>query len=85
MRTVISLNALRDTWGNDARLRSHDIALSQQLQNYHLVGSAHWTCEEDEWQETDPDYGESAEPWCDGSGWHDTEKYEHELHSDETE
>ena len=78
-------NALRETWGNDARLRSHDIALSQQLQNGHIDGSAHWTGEEDEWQETDPDYGESAEPWCDDSSWHDTKGYEYELHSEGTD
>ena len=78
-------NALRETWGNDARLWYHDIALSQQLQNGHIVGSAHWTGEEDEWQETDPDHGESAEPWCDGSGWHDTKGYEYELYSEETD
>ena len=28
--------------------------------NRHTVGSAHWTGEEDEWQETDVDYGESV-------------------------
>ena len=52
--------ALRVNWGNDERLRSHDIAFSQQLQNGHIVGSAHWTGEQDGWQETDLDYGETA-------------------------
>ena len=36
-------NALRETWCNDDRLRSHDIALSQQLQGGHLAGGVHWT------------------------------------------
>ena len=31
-------NALRETWSNDDRLRSHNIALSQQLQVGHLAG-----------------------------------------------
>ena len=31
-------NALRETWGNDERLRSYDSALSQQLQSGHLAG-----------------------------------------------
>ena len=31
-------NALREAWGNDDRLRSHDIALSQQLQGGHHAG-----------------------------------------------
>ena len=53
--------------------------------NRHTVGSAHWTGEEDEWQETDVDYGESAEPWYDSSDWHDTERYEYELHSEGTD
>ena len=35
-------NGLRETWGNDERLRSHDIALSQQLQGGHLAGGVHW-------------------------------------------
>ena len=35
-------NALRETWGNDERLRSHDSALSQQLQSGHLAGGVHW-------------------------------------------
>ena len=34
-------NALRETWGNDERLRSHDIALSQQLQGGHLADGVH--------------------------------------------
>ena len=33
-------NALRETWGNDERLRSHDISSSQQRQTRHIVGSA---------------------------------------------
>ena len=43
-------NALRETWGNDDRLRSHDFALSQQLQGGHLAGGVHWTGEEDDWR-----------------------------------
>ena len=35
-------NALRETWGNGDRFRSHDIALSQQLQRGHLAGVVHW-------------------------------------------
>ena len=49
-------NALRETWDNDGRLRSHDIALSQQLQGTHLAGGVHWTGEENDWQEIDYDY-----------------------------
>ena len=45
--------ALRETWSNDDRFRSHDVALSQQLQGGHLAGGVHWTGEEDDWQETD--------------------------------
>ena len=41
-------NALRETWGNDERLRSHDSALSQQLQGRHLASGANWTGEENE-------------------------------------
>ena len=51
-------NALRENWGNDHRLRSHDIALSQ-LQGGHLAGGVHWTREEDDWQETDYDHEHS--------------------------
>ena len=66
-----SANALRETWGNDDRLRSHDIALSQQLQGGHLAGGVHWTGEEDDWQETDYDYEDSLEPWT--SEWYGTD------------
>ena len=38
-------NALRETWGNDERLRSHVSALLQQLQGKHLAGGAHLTGE----------------------------------------
>ena len=64
-------NALRETWGNDERLKSHDIALSQQLQGGHLAGGVHWTGEENEWQETDCDYEDSLDLWT--SKRYDTE------------
>ena len=64
-------NALRETWGNDERLRSHDVALSQQLQGGHLAGGVHWTGEENEWQEMDYNYDDSSE-WYDIEG-HDDE------------
>ena len=48
--------AFRETWDNDERLRSHHLAVSQQLQGGHLAGGAHWTGEEIDWQEIDYDY-----------------------------
>ena len=56
-------NAFRETWCNE-RLRSHDLAVSQQLQGGHLAGGAHWTGEEIDWQETDYeyDYEDSLDP-----------------------
>ena len=56
-------NALRETWGNDERLRSHDSALSQQLQSGHLAGGVHWSAENNEWTEADYDCEESLDPW----------------------
>ena len=75
-------NALRGTWGNDDRLRSHDIGLSQQLQGGHLAGGVHWTGEEDYWKETDYDYEDSLEPWT--SEWYGTDGYDDESHLEET-
>ena len=68
-------NALRETWGNDDRLRSHDFALSQQVQGGHLAG-VHWTGEEDEWQETDYDHEDSR---------YGTDGYDDESHLEETD
>ena len=76
-------NALRETWGNDDRLRSHDIAISQQLQGGHLAGGVHWTGEEDDWQETDYEYEDSLEPWT--SEWYNTDGYDDESHLEETD
>ena len=76
-------NALRETWGNDHRLRSHDFALSQQLQGGHLAGGVHWTGEEDDWQETDYDYEDSLEPWT--SEWYGSDGYDDESHLEETD
>ena len=76
-------NALRETWGNDDRLRSHDFALSQELQGGHLAGGVHWTGEEDDWQETDYDYEDLLEPWT--SEWYDTDGYDDESHLEETD
>ena len=76
------VNALRETWGNDDRLRSHDFALSQQSQGGHLAG-VHWTGEEDDWQETDCDFEDSLEPWT--FGWYGTDGYEDESHFEETD
>ena len=76
-------NALRETWRNDERLRSHDSALSQQLQGGHLARGAHWTGEENEWQETDYDYEESLGPWS--SEWYDTEGYDDEYYPEDTD
>ena len=70
-------NALRETWGNDDRLRSHDIALSQQLQ------VAYTGQEEDDWQETDYDYEDSLEPWT--SEWYNTDGYDDETYPHETD
>ena len=76
-------NALRETWCNDDRFKSHDIALSQQLQGCHLAGGVHWTGEEDDWQETDYDYEDSLEPWT--SEWYDTDGRDDESHLEETD
>ena len=77
-------NALRETWGNDDRLRSHDIALSQQLQGGHLAGGVQWTGEKDDWQETDyDDYEDSLEPWT--SEWYGTDGYDDESPLEETD
>ena len=69
-------NALRETWGNDDRLRSRGIPLSQQLQGGHLAGGVHWTGEEDDWQETDHDYEDPLEPWT--SEWYNIDGYDDE-------
>ena len=76
-------NALRETRRNDDRLRSHDMALSQQLQGGHLVGGVHWRREEDDWQETDCDYEDSLEPWT--SEWYGTDGYDDESYPEETD
>ena len=76
-------NALRETWGNDDRLRSHDFALSQQVQCGHFAGGVHWTGEDDDWQETDNDYEDSLEPWT--SEWYGTDGYDDESHLEETD
>ena len=56
-------------------LRSHDISLSsQQLQNSHIVVAHTGPVKKTSGRKTDLDYGESAEPWYDGSDWHDTEE-----------
>ena len=77
------VNALRETWGNDEHLRSHDSALSQQLHSGHLAGGVHWTDEENEWQETDYDYEESSDPWAPERC--DTEGYDDESDPEETD
>ena len=64
-------NASREIWGNDERLRSHDSALSQQLQSGHLAGGVHWSAEDNEWTEADYDCEESLDPWS--SEWYDPE------------
>ena len=76
-------NALRETCSNDDRLRSHDIALSQQLQGGHPAGGVHWTGEEDDWQETDCDYEDSLEPWT--SERYVSVGYDDEPHLEETD
>ena len=76
-------NALRETWGNDERLRSHDSALSQQLQSGHLAGGVHWSAEDNEWTEADYDCAESLDPWS--SEWYDTEGYDDEYFPEETD
>ena len=76
-------NALRETWGNDERLRSHDSALSQQLQSGHLAGGVHWSAEDNEWTEADDDCEESLDPWS--SEWYDTEGYDDEYFPEETD
>ena len=76
-------NALRETWGNDDRLRSRDIALSQQQQGGHLAGGVHWTGEEDGWQEMDYDCEDSLEPWT--SEWYNTDGYDDETYPEETD
>ena len=76
-------NALRETWGNDERLRSHDSALSQQLQSGHLAGGVHWSAEDNEWTEADNDCEESLDPWS--SEWYDTEGYDDEYFPEETD
>ena len=77
------VNALRETWGNDERLRSHDSALSQQLQSGHLAGGVHWSAEDNEWTEADYDCEESLDPWS--SEWYDTEGYDDEYFPEETD
>ena len=76
-------NALRGTWGNDDRLRSHDFAWSLQVQGGHLEGGVHWTGEEADWPETDYDYEDSLEPWT--SEWYGTDGYDDESHLEETD
>ena len=74
-------NALRETCGNDDRLRS----LTQPLQIGHIVGGAHWTGEEHERQETDFAHEKSVDPWYGGSESYDTEGYDDESHPEETD
>ena len=74
---------MRETWCNDDRLRSHDSALSQQLQSGHLAGGVHWSAEDNEWTEADYDCEESLDPWS--SEWYDTEGYDDECFPEETD
>ena len=74
---------MRETWGNDERLRSQDSALSQQLQSGHLAGGVHWSAEDNEWTEADYDCEESLDPWS--SKWCDTEGYDDEYLPEETD
>ena len=74
-------NALRETWGNDERLRSHDSALSQQLQNGHFARGVHLSAEDNEWTEADYDCAESLDPWS--SEWYDLEKIDDEYFPEE--
>ena len=76
-------NSLRETWGNDERLRSHDSALSQQLQSGHLAGGVHWSAEDNEWTEADYDCEESLDPWS--SEWYEPERYDDENFPEETD
>ena len=57
--------------------------MSQQLQGGHLAGGAHWTREEDDWQETDYDYEDTLEAWT--SEWYGSEGYDDESHLEETD
>ena len=75
-------NALRETWGNDERLRSHDSALSQQLQSGHLAGGVHWSADDNEWTDTCYDCEESFDLWS--SEWCDTDGYDDEYFPKET-
>ena len=70
-------NALRETWGNDERLRSHDNALSQQLQSGHLAGGVHWSADDNQRTETCYDGEESVDLWS--SEWCDTDGYDKEY------
>ena len=45
-----AVNALQERCGNH-RLRNHDVALSQQLQNGNVVGGVRWTDADSEWLE----------------------------------
>ena len=62
-RTITLPTRWEKPGGKDDRLRSHDFALSQQLQSGHLAGGVHWTGIEDDWQETDYDNEDSLAPW----------------------
>ena len=75
-------NAFRETWGNDERLRSHDISpCRNSLKGGHVAGDVHWTGEENERQETDYDYEDSLDPWT--SEWYDIEGHDDESYSEE--
>ena len=76
-------NALRETWGNDESLRSHDNALSQQLQSGHLAGGVHWSADDNQRTETCYDGEESVDLWS--SEWCDTDGYDKEYLPEETD
>ena len=76
-------NALRETWGNDECLRSHDSALSQQLQSGHLARGVHWSADDNEWTETCYDCEESFDPWS--SEWCDTDGHDDEYFPEEAD
>ena len=80
---MLRVRATRTITLQTRRLRSHDIALSQQLQGGHLAGGVHWTGEEDDWQETDYEYEDSLGPWT--SEWCNTGGYDDEPYPEETD
>ena len=69
-----AVNALQEKCGNH-RLRNHDVALSQQLQNGNVVGGVRWTDADSEWLEDGTVYDDSDEQEQDEQGWADTQLY----------